>query len=227
MSSLQIGFRSESVRHPRDRFLARSSGGSRSSASVPPISRARTLGSRAAAERVDRELGGCCVDGETLRSLREIFVVLAVDSRVPAALPSSVSAIPASVRPPQSLALFGPCHPSSSSTATEPCLLGPCLPDCVPHAHQAPATSFIVRARLADVPSVVSLFYFSPLGCWSMRCYLLRYNISVNQPLRSDQDINQNPSDCTYQVVCKVQGSIRSEDAQWYGQNPSILRFED
>ena len=76
MSSLQAGFRLESVRRPRDRFLARSSRGSRSSASTPSISRTRTLGSRAAAERVDLELGGSCGDDETPTSLRKILVVL-------------------------------------------------------------------------------------------------------------------------------------------------------
>ena len=75
LSSLQTGFRSESVRRPRDRFLVRSSRGSRSSASAPLIPGARTLGSRAA-ERVDLELGGSCGDGETTRSLGKIFVVL-------------------------------------------------------------------------------------------------------------------------------------------------------
>ena len=67
---------SESVRRPRDRFAARSSRGSRSLASALPIPRARTLGSRAAAERVGLELGGLWGDGETLGSLRKIFVVL-------------------------------------------------------------------------------------------------------------------------------------------------------
>ena len=76
MSSLQTGFRSESVRRPGDHFLARSSRGSRFSASAPIFPRARTLGSRAAAERVDLELRGSWADGETLRSLRKIFVVL-------------------------------------------------------------------------------------------------------------------------------------------------------
>ena len=76
MSSLQTGFRLESVRRPRDRFHARSSPGSRSSASAPPIPRTRTLGSRAAVERVDLELGGSCGDGEASRSLRKIVVVL-------------------------------------------------------------------------------------------------------------------------------------------------------
>ena len=77
VSLLQTRFRSESVRRPCDRFLARSSRGSRSSASsIPPISRARTLGSCAAAERVNPELGGSCGNVETLRSLRKVFVVL-------------------------------------------------------------------------------------------------------------------------------------------------------
>ena len=76
LSSLQTEFRSESVRRPRDRFLARSSRGLRSSASAPPIPRARTLGSRAAAERVDLELGGSCGNGETSRSLTKIVAVL-------------------------------------------------------------------------------------------------------------------------------------------------------
>ena len=76
MSSLQTGFRSEYVRRPRYRFLARSSRGSRSSASASPIPSAQTLGSRAATERVDLELGESCGDGKTLTSLRKIFVVL-------------------------------------------------------------------------------------------------------------------------------------------------------
>ena len=75
LSSLQTGFRPKSVRRPQERFFARSSRGSRSSASAPPIPRARTLGSRAATGRVDLELGGSCGDGETSRSLRKIFVV--------------------------------------------------------------------------------------------------------------------------------------------------------
>ena len=76
MSSLQTGFRLESVRRLRDRFLARSSRGSRSSASALSIPRARMLESPAAAARVDLEQGGSCGDGETLTSLRKIFVVL-------------------------------------------------------------------------------------------------------------------------------------------------------
>ena len=76
LSSLQTRFRSESLPRPRGYFLARSFCGSGSSASAPPIPRARTLGSRAAAEYVDLELGGSRGDGETVRALRKIFVVL-------------------------------------------------------------------------------------------------------------------------------------------------------
>lgn len=57
--SNHLRFRSNSaVQPPRGRFLADSSGGSRSSASAPPVPRPRTLGPRADAERVDRELSG-------------------------------------------------------------------------------------------------------------------------------------------------------------------------
>ena len=138
MSSLQTGFRSESVWRPRDRFRARSSRGLRSSASAPPIPRVRTLGSRAAAERVDLKLGGSCGDGETLTSLRTIFVVL-----------------------------------------------------------------LLLRADDSVLHSALETFLWCLLGCWSMRCCLLRC-IGVTKPLRSNKDLNQNPFDCTYQ------------DGHWY-----------
>lgn len=76
LSSLQTGLRLQSVRRPQGCFLSHSPRGSRSSASVRPIPSARTLGSRSAAERVDRELDGPCGDGETSRSLRKTFAVL-------------------------------------------------------------------------------------------------------------------------------------------------------
>lgn len=56
--------RSESVGPPRDRFLARSSRGSCSSAFAPLV--ARTLGSRATADVVDPELGGSWGDASVL-----------------------------------------------------------------------------------------------------------------------------------------------------------------
>ena len=74
MSSLQTGFRSAYFGALAIAFSPVFLVGR-----VPqPISRLFpiTLGSRPAAERVDPELGGSCGNGETLRSLRKILVVL-------------------------------------------------------------------------------------------------------------------------------------------------------
>ena len=65
-SSLQTRFHSESLRGSRGRFLARSSRGSRPSASAPHFPPARTLGSSAAVERSDLEVGGSCGDASAL-----------------------------------------------------------------------------------------------------------------------------------------------------------------
>ena len=227
MSLFQTRFRSESVRRPCDRFLARSSRGSRSSASsIPPIPRARTLGSSAAAERVNPELGGSGGNVETLRSLRKVFVVLLLfrgdDSVLHSMLETYLRCLLLTHgSSPRCLLRSLPFYVQFDRHSLV--FFGPCLPDRVPPANHAPATPFAVRARLADVPSVV--FYVSPSGCWSIRCNLLINIIDVDQSLWSHH--NQNPFDCTYQFVSNFQGSIRSECDNCYGQNPSMIRLED
>ena len=135
-------------------------------------------------------------------------------TRVPSALPSSAPAFLRTVRPPQPRLLWP--LPSRCSVPASPiaCRTLVRLP-------RGPS-SFV--ADFAGIPPVV--FYFSPPGCWSIRCYLLRYIARVDHSLRSNQYLNQNPFDGIYQFVCKIQGSIRSQNDHWFNKSPPLYSLK-